>query len=196
MAEKLIILGSAVRGGALLILDSLKRSSNRIYDPVGILDDTEGIIGTEILGVKVIGGLNKLEFLRDQKFFNKAIIAVGNVKGRDSIFQLVKKLKIDLANIVDDSVLIRSNVNLGNGNVIMAECNFGPYVSIGDNNFIGTRALIEHESIIGYGNSFGVSCVFAGRVKIGNLISFGSGSGAKADTVVLDEAIIASGTFL
>lgn len=196
MKKKLVILGSAIRGGALLILDSIKRSANSPYEPVGILDDTDGILGSSIMSIKVIGGLDQLSQLKNDLFFDEAIIAIGSVTGRKKIFDLLRKLNIKLANVIDDSVLIRSAVSMGVGNVIMPNCNIGPLVTIGDNNFICSNTTIEHESVIGDGNSFSAGCTFAGRVKIGNLNTFGTRSGAKADTLIANEEIILQGTIL
>lgn len=196
MTKKLIILGSAIRGGALLILDSLKRASSKMYEPVGILDDTPGIEGTEVLSVPILGGLDKAENLYKKNFFDEAIIAVGNVEGRRKIFQNILNTNIRLANIIDESVLFRSSVSIGIGNIILSGCDFGPFVSIGDNNFFCSHTIVEHESRIGDGSLFGIGCTFAGRVRVGNSVSCGARSGAQADVTIENHSVIPPGIII
>lgn len=196
MTKKILILGSALRGGALLILDAMRRSSKSKFTPIGILDDTPNCIGTKVLGVEILGGIEKIDRLWMEEAFDEAIIAIGSVEGRKKIFDIIANKEIPLANIIDESVHLGDGVEMGQGNVMLPGCHFGPLIRIGDNNFFGTRTLIEHESIIGDTCSFGVGCTIAGRVKIGSEVYFGTASGARADVEVKSNTSIAPGVIL
>ena len=86
---KLAILGSALAGGAVQIVDILL-DDNLALD-VRIYDDREDAQGCNVLGVPVVGSLDRLLTDVTDGYVDSAIIAVGSIGPRRELFEKYSK---------------------------------------------------------------------------------------------------------
>lgn len=190
--ERILILG----GGnvACLVLDILARVPQQ--NAVAILDDNPAMHNTTVMGVPVLGNLDKVKSLFDQNFYDKAALAVGILPTRRELFEKLSNLGIPFANIIDPSAIIGVNATLGTGNMIMAFCRLGPESHLGDNNFLSAYVNIEHHNRMGSHCTFGPGVAMSGGVTIGNSVRFGTGIFIEPRLTIGDNAVIASGVTL
>jgi sugar O-acyltransferase (sialic acid O-acetyltransferase NeuD family) len=190
--ERILILG----GGnvACLVLDILARVPHQTA--VAILDDNPSLHNSTVMGVPVLGSLEKVKSLFDQNFFDKAALAVGILPTRRELFEKLTNAGIPFANIIDPSAIIGVNATLGTGNMVMAYCRLGPEAHLGDNNFLSAYVNIEHHNRMGSHCTFGPGVAMSGGVIIGNSVRFGTGIFIEPRLTIGNNAVIASGVTL
>jgi UDP-N-acetylbacillosamine N-acetyltransferase len=140
-----------------------------------------------ICGIPVNGALEDLVNVR-----GKALISSGVPKIREELYTSMAYVTYQ-ENVIDTSALVRSTVEMGNGNHIFPMVFLNAEVKMGDNNLINSKALIEHESVIGDHNHIAVGAIICGRVIIGSLCFIGAGSIIKDSVSICDEVIIGAG---
>lgn len=135
--------------------------------------------------------------LWDQQFFDTAIIVVtAQIDQRKALFEDLVTLNIPTTNVIDPSVEIRANVQMGTGNLIMANGFIAACVAIGDNNFMASHVCIEHHSTVGSHCTFGPRSATSGAVVIGNEVKFGMGVLVEPYLRIGDGSLIPSGCIL
>ncbi len=169
--ERVLLIGGGGGGGSITI-DAINRTTHQ--RAVGILDNNAALHGKTMLGVPVLGANAMVDELWQQNVFDAAIIVVtANIEERASLFESMRAKGIKFANVIDPAAVIRTNVQLGVGNLIMANCFLGACVIMGDNNFLASHSCIEHHSLVGNHCSFGPRSVTSGAVTIGDRVKFG-----------------------
>jgi len=192
--ERLLLLGGA-GGAGTIALDALSRSQKQMA--VGILDGNKNKHGRLIQGVPVLGSLDLVKSLWDQKVFDGAIILfTDDIKERAEFFLKLRAAGISFANLIDPSVSIRSGARFGTGNVVMANCFFAAEVVVGDNCFFASGTAVEHHSVIGSHCTFGPRCSTSGRVTIGDRVRLGMNIAIEPYVSVGEGSIVASGVVL
>ncbi len=193
--ERVAIIGGAGGGGALIIIDSLLRSKNQ--SPVAVLDKNPYYHNKTILGVPVVGTIDKLGDLFANKIIDSVVIAFnGDLKEREKVFNEIKSMEIPFANVIDDSSNIRSLVEIGEGNVILGNTYIGACSFIGDNNFISSNVCLEHGNILGSHCAFGPNVTTSGNVTIGNRIRFATGIVVEPNIKISSDVVISSGAVI
>jgi len=195
--ERVAIIGSVLGGGAAIVADIMLRSGTQL--PVAIFDRDTETHGSFVLGVPVLGSskLENIKRLYESGAFDTAIIALNrNLTDRAALFAEIDRAGIPITNAIDAHAEIRTGVTIGRGNVIAALCYLGAQSSIGDNNFLSSRTTIEHHCVIGSHCGFGPGVTFSGRVKVGNLVRFGTQIAAEPGIEIGDRSIIASSCVL
>ena len=193
--ERVAIIGGASGGGALILIDSLLLTRDKI--PVCIFDKDENFHGQKVLGVPIVGSIDLLYDYLDEGKIDSVVIAFNrNLAERTRVFEEVKAKGARFTNIIDPNAEIRSGVTIGIGNVILSNTYIGSCSEIGDNNFISANVFIEHGNILGNGNAFGPGVFTSGNVTIGSGIRFGTGIFVEPNISIGDNAVIASGAVL
>jgi sugar O-acyltransferase (sialic acid O-acetyltransferase NeuD family) len=192
--ERLILIGGGA-GAGILALDALARNTRQVA--VGILDGNPKTHGQSVRGVPVLGSMDRIQSLWEQKAFDAAVILfTDDVKDREAVFQRLSSAGIAFANLIDTSVEMRSGVTLGRGNVIMANCYFAVDVVVGDNNFFASGTAVEHHSVIGSHCTFGPRCSMSGRVTVDDKVKFGMNVAVEPYVKIGERSIVASGVVL
>ena len=191
-SQRVLILG----GGniAVLLLDILARIPH-LY-AVGILDDNKALIGSAIQGCPILGKLDEITRLWDEKAFDFATLAIGELPLRAEIFDKYANQGIAFDNIIDPAALVLSDVRMGKGNLIMGFCRIGPETIIGDNNFLSAYVNLEHHNKLGSHCTFGPGVLTSGGVKIGSQVGFGTGVFLEPRISIGDNVTVASGVIL
>ncbi|AEV84017.1 bifunctional N-acetylglucosamine-1-phosphate uridyltransferase/glucosamine-1-phosphate acetyltransferase [Actinoplanes sp. SE50] len=191
--QRILIVGAAL--GATQVLDIL--AGSRTQQAVAIVDDDASRWGASVHGVPVVGGSDRLGALFAEGAYDAAIIAIGRSPAvRARLRAACAAAGVPLANAIDPTAKIATDVSLGQGNIICAFCHIATGVRVGDNNFFSAYNSFDHHSVIGDDNASGPSVVTSGKVTIGSRIRFGTGIFIEPDVTVGDDAAIASGAVI
>ncbi|MEV0899926.1 biotin/lipoyl-containing protein [Actinoplanes sp. NPDC049802] len=191
--QRILIVGAAL--GATQVLDILAGSTTQ--QAVAIVDDDTSRWGADVHGVPVVGGSGRLTELFSAGVFDAVVIAIGRSPAVRARFRaMCAEAGIPLANAIDPTAKIATDVRLGQGNIICAFCHVATGATVGDNNFFSAYNSFDHHSVIGDDNASGPSVYTSGKVTIGSRIRFGTGIVVEPDVVIGDDAAIASGAVI
>lgn len=169
--ERVLLIGGGGGGGSITI-DAILRGTHQT--PIGILDNNAALHGKTMMGVPILGPNEMVGELWQQGKFDAAIIVVtANIDERADLFESIRRQGIKFTNVVDPAAILRANVQLGVGNLIMANSYLAACVTLGDNNFLASHTCIEHHSVVGNHCTFGPRTVTSGAVTIGDRVKLG-----------------------
>ena len=181
------------------------------YKIIGIIDD--GIqAGSEIMGVSVLGGKDKLAglFKKGIRLAVNAVGGIGNISSRIKVFDLLDQSGFECPPIIHPTAFIESTANLSPGSQIFPLAYVGSECRIGFGNIINTGAIISHDCVldsyvniapgailagavsVGEGTLIGMSVTINLNAKIGKNCRVGNSSTVKSD--LLDGNIVRAGT--
>ena len=164
---------------------------------VGMLDDGPALWGNEHRGVPIVGGSERLAGLFQDQAFDSAIVAIStSVPVRVKFREMCERLGIPMANAIDKTCKIASDVTMGTGNVICAFCHFGAGAMVGHNNFISAYNSYDHHTVLGNDMSTGPGCMSSGIVTFGDRIRLGTGIFFEPYIKIGDDVQISSGAII
>jgi sugar O-acyltransferase (sialic acid O-acetyltransferase NeuD family) len=191
--ERVILLGGG--RGAVQVIDSIQRGNRQ--KAVGILDDNESLHGKKIMGVDILGSIDMVHELWENKKFDALAITFSNaLEKRAALYEKLSVLGLPFTNVIDPTVQIHSNVSIGTGNVIIANCRIGACAIIGNNNFFSAYINLEHHNVLGNHCTFGPGVFTSSRVQIDDRVKFGTGIFIEPGVRIGAESIISSGSIL
>lgn len=174
MKEILLIGGG---GHCRSVIDVIEQEGKYII--VGIIDKKE-LLGTEVLGYKVIGYDDDLEKLFMK--YKNAIITIGQISSaviRIKLFNKLKNIGYNLPTIISPLAYVSNHSEIEEGTIIMHHALVNSNVSIGKNCIINTKALIEHDVTIKDNCHISTASVINGGVTIEKETFFGSNATSK-----------------
>ncbi len=190
---KVVLIGARADGFADMVLENLREHTE--HEAVGLLDETPGLGGTEVLGLPVFG---------PPQSFNEAlaagaegfVMAIGHGPARERI-----------ATQLDGSGLVPVGVVCA-GAVIAPSAKVGKGVFVGTNAVISTSTVVEdlavvlslscvgHHARVGKAATLSGGVLLGGRVEIGARTLMGIGSNVMSDVVVGHDATIGAGALV
>ncbi|WP_433613950.1 biotin/lipoyl-containing protein [Dactylosporangium sp. CA-139114] len=190
---RILLIGGAL--GATQVIDIFSQVPTQ--QAVAIVDDDPGRWGTDVHGVPIVGGSDRLAALFAEGVFEAAVIAIGSsVDTRARFRNICAEAGIPLANAIDPTAKIATDVVIGQGNIICAFCHLGTGVRMGDNNFLSAYNSFDHHSVIGSDNATGPSCVSSGKVTVRDRVRLGTGIFLEPGVVLGDGVQVASGAVI
>ena len=178
---------------------------------VGVVDD--GIkIGTDILGLPVLGGKNILKelYIRGVHQAVNAVGGIGNLLPRLRVFEELSQAGFSCPTVIHPTAFIEASVFLAEGIQVFPHAYLGSSTRVGFGSIINTGAIVSHDCVIGETVNLSPGAILAGgvqvgdktligmgvtvnlEVKIGNGVRIGNGATIKAD--IPDGAIIRAGS--
>ena len=182
---------------ALQLWDSLELLEK--YEVVHFYDSSKDNDNSLLFGIDVTRGdvIDNVLLGFSENEFDEVIISFsGDIKARSAIFCALKDKGVPFANIIHPTATVSKLSNIGEGNVIFANCRIGPFCELGHNNFFSAFSSVEHNNIIGSHNTFGPGVLFSGSVTVGDKNKFGTMIGIEPNVVVGSGNIIASSQVL
>lgn len=191
--ERVMIIGGGL--GATQVLDIFDNDPGKAA--VGMVDDGRENWGKDHRGVPIVGGTDRLEELFKEKKFDTAIVSIStSIPARTKFREACRRLGIPMANAIDSTCKIASDVTMGTGNVICAFCHFGAGAVVGDNNFVSAYNSFDHHCTLGNDISTGPGCMASGIVKLGDRVRLGTGIFFEPYIEIGDDVQVASGAVL
>ncbi len=167
----IVIVGAGGHGKVVL---EIVRAAGQ-HNPVGFVDADSALAGREVGGVPVIGPVNTLPRLRQQRV-GGAIIAIGDNRARVRYAAILAEHGFELVNAIHPTASVGPTAHIGRNVVIGAQAAITAEARIGDSVIINTGAIVEHECEIGEGAHVCPGVALAGRVRIGRGAFIGLGS--------------------
>lgn len=184
-----IIIGAG--GHGKVVLDILRSAS--ICEPVGFVDANASLAGQIIGGLPVLGPINLLPKLRQQKKIKSAIVAIGDNRARIKYADLLREQGFDLINAIHPSASVSATASLGQNIVVAPHACICTEAKIADSAIINTAAVVDHECEIGAGAHICPGVHLAGRVRIGARAMIGIGANVIQCIAIGSDAIIGAG---
>ncbi len=173
--KEIILVGGG--GHCKSVIDVIEQEGK--YKIAGIIDKKE-LIGSTVLGYKVIGCDDDLVSLREK--FPHAIVTVGHIKSntlRVKIFQLLKELDFHMPSIISPFAYVSKHAFVDEGSIIMHHALVNPHAKIGKNCIINSKALIEHDTIIEDNCHISTASVINGGTVVKENSFYGSNATSK-----------------
>lgn len=175
MKPEILLIGGG--GHCKSVIDVIEQENK--FTIAGIVDKKE-LIGTEVLGYKVIAYDDDLENLFEK--YSYAIVTVGQIRSvslRVKLFNKLKEIGYKLPVIVSPLAYVSRYSSVGEGTVIMHNALINADVKIGKNCIINSKALVEHDSTIEDNCHVSTAAVINGGVTVKENTFFGSNATSK-----------------
>ncbi len=180
--KKLLIIGA---GGHGRVVADIAEELN-IYEQICFLDDE----AKPDLSYDVIGGVKDAEkFIGEFDF----IVAIGSNSTRETWFNELLKKGASFATLIHPKASIGSNVEIGNGSVVMAGAVINNAAKIGNGVIVNTCSSVDHDCEIGDFVHIAVGAHIAGTVSIGEKCFVGAGVTVINNINVCANCIIGAG---
>lgn len=183
--KKAVIVGSGGQGK--VVLDILSHSRYRV---IGFIDDNKENIGKEMNGIKVIGTFDDL---KEKRFSENVIIAIGNNATRAAKFKECADLGFCMINAIHPKAVISRNASIGSGVVIMPGAIVNTNSRIGDDVIINTNASVDHDNVLEDHCQIQPGAVLAGTVIVREYATVGSGATVIPNKTIGRESVVGAG---
>jgi len=172
IAQKIVIFGGG--GMGKMVIDLIRQ--NGIYSIEGIIDENIPA-GTEIMGCKVLGGINKLGELSNKgvKYATLAIGSIGNNSYREKIFNEIVNAGLNPVTLIHPTAIVETSAIIGEGTIVFAGAIIGSCVSIGSNCIINSGSIVSHDCIVEDGVHIAPGAILGGEVHVGKYSLIGMG---------------------
>ncbi|UCF35055.1 MAG: acetyltransferase [Phycisphaerales bacterium] len=187
--QKCLIIGAGGHGRVVLdILVSMER-----FDVVGFVDSNPGLKGRRIDGLEVLGCLDDVPRIRDERGVHCSIVAIGDNGVRRHFADRLGRYGLELINAIHPSAKLAHNVTLGRNLVIAAGSVVCAHCQIGDSVILNTGCIVDHESLIGTATHICPGARLAGRVTVESGAFVGIGATIIQNIRVGYEAVVGAG---
>jgi UDP-perosamine 4-acetyltransferase len=189
-----VIIGAG--GHGRVVLDILNAVGG--HRVVGFLDADLSLRGTSMNGVPVLGPVNLLSKLWQQKA-RHGIVAIGDNRTRRRYGDLLREQGFDLINAIHPSAVVSATAKLGVNVVVAAQAAVCADAQVESFAIVNTGAIVDHECRIAAGVHVTPGVKLAGRVTVGEdafiglganvvqCLSIGAGATVGAGAVVLKD---------
>lgn len=153
--------------------------------------------GSLCMGLPVLGSESVLAQPEFQHL-KTGIVAIGDPGLRKSVVHTVKSLRPDMAfpPLIDPTALIHTNVQLGEGCLIMAGCLIQNNGTIGPFTLMGSGCLLEHDARIESFCTLGPATTAAGHFSLGKGSTTGIGTVAIQGIRIGKNSLIGAGSLV
>lgn len=190
MQEKIILIGGG--GHCKSVIDVIEQENK--FEIVGIID-VKDKIGSKVLNYTIIGCDDDIEKLSET--YKNFIITFGQGKNntfRKNIYNVLKKLSLNLPIIQSPYSHVSKHASIGEGTVIMHGAIVNSAAKIGVNCILNTQSLVEHDAEVGDHCHISTRATLNGTVKIGNSVFAGSACVIADGLNVCDNVTIGAGS--
>ena len=182
--EKLLLVGAGGFGRMVAELAMLK------YD-CAFVDDGQ-VVGAEICGIPVVGGLADLPELR--KEYSLLVVVIGNNQFRAQVYEKAKALGYAFPNIVAPSAYISPYSKLGCGCVVLQNACVQNGASVGNGVLLNAGTEVHCDATVGEYALIYTNSVIRTGASVGNFARIGSNCTICNNATVLDGADVSDCT--
>ncbi len=168
MGKRIIILGAG--GIAKVFHDALQASG---YTVVGFLDDNPALVGTEVLGLPVLGATSKAAELTD---IDGAVVGIGDNRARKTLYNRLHAWGVPVVNAIHPAAIISPHATLGGGVAVFPTAIVEAGVRVGNNVLVNTACVLAHDVQVQDHAHVAIGSMLAGGVEIGEGCFLGAGA--------------------
>ena len=133
-------------------------------DIVGFLDDDQKYEGQSVRDIPVLGGVSRLNDLKETENIEAVYCPLGNNKLRVKFLTMAKELGYKTPNYIHPSVLISPNVTIGEGVYILLGTTIMPHTVIKDYVMISMGVHLAHHNVLEEGVFLSTGCNFGASI--------------------------------
>ena len=180
---KTVIVGAGKEGA--IVADMLR-------DAIGFVDDLPSLIGTDVLGLPVLGPIASLRDIEH----DAVIVAIGDNRLRRTITEALLASGEQLTIAIHPFASVARSATIGGGCIVSAGAIVLPRAVLGRGVIVNTKASIDHDTVVGDFAHLGPGATVGGNVRIGEeaLIALGasvaSGMNVGARSVIGAGAVV------
>jgi sugar O-acyltransferase (sialic acid O-acetyltransferase NeuD family) len=190
-SSKIIIVGGG--NHTKVCIDLIRQ--NHLFEIAGIVYTKYQPAYHELMGVPILGGLDKLPdlFSKGIRFAALGIGSLDNPSDRWAFFNQIKSEGFYLPNLIHPKSSIEPSATLGEGNQIMAGAVLGSCAHVLNNCIINSNAVVSHDCRLANNVHITPGAILAGTVTIGMHTVIGMGSSIFYGTSIGNSTIITNG---
>jgi sugar O-acyltransferase (sialic acid O-acetyltransferase NeuD family) len=178
-----------------LTLQAINQKSAE-FELKGFIDTSEQ--GKVKIGTNQIPIFSEADFLKTHQNEKSEICLAVGIGKPEVIKKVVEKFKgFTFPNLIHpSSSLHEESLQIGEGNIITADCRFSVNIGLGSFNIFNLNITIGHDSIIGSFNVFNPGCIVSGGVNIGSENLIGTGSVTLQYLKIGSQSVLGAGAVL
>lgn len=193
--KDLIILGAG--GASMNILEYVEdiNDANPTWKLLGFLDDNPDLLGTKVLGYKVIGTIDDAVEYPDAMF----ISSIGSAYDLDLRKRVRDRIPFNdnhFATLIHPLAHVSRSAKIEPGCIICPFSSIQAGTMVKHDSYITSFTLVGHESIIGRHCVVAGRTMIAGSANIGDCTYIGCGSALKHEIEIGDHCMIGMGSVL
>lgn len=131
---------------------------------VGFLDDDPKLVGTNVKGVPVLGGVSMMKTIRQTHGVEAVYCPLGNNKLRVKFLNMAKECELQTPNYIHPSVNISPNVTIGEGVYILLGTCIMPHTIIKNYVMISMNVSLAHHNVLEEGVFLSTGCNFGASI--------------------------------
>lgn len=164
-----VVIGAG--GHGRVILDILRCAGRTVC---GLLDDNPDLHGQRVNGVDVLGGIEEAPRLASEGAC--FVVGIGDNLARGRVIRRFLAWGASLTTAVHPSAVIAADVAVEPGVVVMAGAVVNTGSRLGVGSCVNTRAVLDHDNILGELAHVFPGAVLTGGVQVGRYAVIGSGA--------------------
>ena len=176
-------------GHAKVVIDIAEKCG--CWEIRGIFDDNPKLIGTELFGYPILGGLSAIERLDPSQ--DRLFVAIGSNAARRRIGRALMERGFELPSLVHPTAVIGRNVRIGRGTAVMAGVVVNPATDVGDLCILNTGCTVDHDNTLCEAVHVSPGAHLAGNVRVGDESWVGIGSSVIEGRTIGDRCMIGGG---
>jgi sugar O-acyltransferase (sialic acid O-acetyltransferase NeuD family) len=190
---KLVLIGARHDGQAHVVLDLVREAGE--HEVVALLDETQSLWGTTVLGVPVLGPPSAIGEAR-ARGAEGGLVAIGSGAARERLAEGLVGQGLALVTLVHPRAHVAPSARLGRGVFVGALAGVSSGAAVDDLALIGPMALVSHHVRVGRGASLSARATLGGRSSVGARAFLGLGAIVVPEVGVGDDAVVAAGTLV
>ena len=194
-SQPFIIIGGG--GHTRVLIGVLQANGAAVH---GVLTQDESLLGTQILGVPVLGleGADGVLPSPDQACIANGVGNRASRKGsglavREGLYARYTEMGYDIPMIWSLNANVMAHVNVSIGAQIMAGAQIQPGSWIAENAIVNSCASIDHDCMVGKHAHIAPGAILCGNVKVGARTHVGAGAVVSQGVVIGDDCVIGAG---
>ena len=159
----------------------------KTWNVKGFLSDVETDLSGEDIDEPILGPIHGWNPCADEEYF----LAIGDVVAKETIAEAMKAKGARFATLISRRASVSSSASVGEGTMIIGNCQIGRKVSIGRFCIIGDSTMASHSSIGDYSNTASYANIYQ-NVTVGSHVQIWSHAVILKD--VEDYAVVGAGS--
>jgi sugar O-acyltransferase (sialic acid O-acetyltransferase NeuD family) len=159
-------------------------------DLLGFLDDDTAKHGSTVVGLPVLGGLDRLE---RGDLDVEVVPAIGSPAGRARVLDLLGAAGVRWATIVHPSATIGPRVTIEAGAIVCPGAILTCDVTVGRGTIVNYGAMVGHDGVIGACCFVAPGVRLGGNVTVGEQADVGIGASVIQGITIGDRAVVGAG---
>src|SRR5690625_5247097 len=177
MIEDVVVIGAAGQGR--MCIDIIERMTNHGEQKLrvrGVYDDAPTTRDLAKLQRRKIPYLGSIQDLVDSGQSTNVVIGIGYPTPRRSVVKKLREFSFNFPTIIDPSVVLGSQIEVGCGTVIASGAHVSTSCTIGDFVHLNPGAIIGHDVVIDNYAAINPGAIVSGDVSIGDATLVGAGA--------------------